>query len=684
MTPVYLSDLVEMKRLQAIADSLFLGAGMPVGIIDALDDAVLVAAGWQEICLNFHRVHPETLTNCRESDRRIKAVVSQGESLKYKCKNGMWDIGIPIMVRGSHLATIFFGQFFYEDEIPDPAFFKRRAAELGFDEAAYMAALSRVPRFSREKVAHILEYNASLARFIEDLAEKEMDRVASDRELVATRQHYQNLVENITDWVWEMDNTGVYTYCSPRITTILGYAPREMLKKDFSVLMPAEEGRRFKRMLYEDTMRGRHIEHAVHSCIHKNGTVRILETNASPVFDDTGTLTGYRGISRDATRRVKTREDLEKREAQLQSIFRASPTGIGMVVDRRLTWVNRKMWEITGYEENEMMGQSARMLYPDDETYKKVGREKYEQISRKGTGTVETVFQCKDGALKDILLSSTPIDTTDWEKGVTFTALDITTSKNTQKKLLEYQEDLEQKVSRRTTQLEAKNRELETFTYSVSHDLKAPLRGIEGYSRLLVEGYRDQLDDEGQLFIDYVRKSTTQMNQLIEDLLAYSRMERRCLQNREINIKELIGLLLDERRHDIEKQGIRIQRTLALETIYSDYDSLRQILGNLLDNAIKFTKNCEQPTVDIGGEALPDSLRLWVKDNGIGFSPEYNKKIFHIFQRLEYSEDYPGTGIGLAMVKKAVQRINGEITVQASPGKGAAFYIEIPVTYSEK
>ena len=256
--------------------------------------------------------------------------------------------------------------------------------------------------------------------------------------------------------------------------------------------------------------------------------------------------------------------------------------------------------------------------------------------------------------------------------------LDITDRINKDKELKEYREHLEDLVKSRTEELEAKNKEMETFTYSVSHDLKAPLRGIDGYSRLLSEEYAEKLDEEGLRFLANIRYSTDQMTQLIEDLLTYSRMERRDLRATQINIRALIDELILEREHEISSKSAQVESKIPTEQMICDRDSMRQIMGNLLDNAIKFTREKTRANIEIGGSEPPDAWKFWVKDNGVGFDPKYQDRIFGIFQRLHRAEDYPGTGVGLALVQKAVHRMGGSIRAEGKPGEGAVFFLEIP------
>ena len=238
---------------------------------------------------------------------------------------------------------------------------------------------------------------------------------------------------------------------------------------------------------------------------------------------------------------------------------------------------------------------------------------------------------------------------------------------------------LEKRVAERTADLEAKNRELETFTYSVSHDLKAPLRGIDGYSRLLIEDHASQLDEEGLSFLKTVRSATGQMNQLIEDLLTYSRLERRSLTNESVDIKAMIENLILERKDDIRRNNIKLVQNIDKIDLSVDHKAVEQAMRNLLDNAIKFSSGNANPVIGISlTKSNKENIILCVEDNGIGIDMKYSDKIFDIFQRLHLPEEYPGTGIGLALVKKAMQRIGGRVWVESELGAGSKFYLEIP------
>jgi len=240
-----------------------------------------------------------------------------------------------------------------------------------------------------------------------------------------------------------------------------------------------------------------------------------------------------------------------------------------------------------------------------------------------------------------------------------------------------YAQELERRVFQRTAELEAKNRELETFSYSVSHDLKAPLRGIDGYSLLLSEDYSEMLDQQGRLFLENIRYGINRMNQLIDDLLAYSRLERRAITRTPIYLRQMIQNIASEWINDPQIRA-KFSFDINCQYIMTDSESLTQALRNLIDNAIKFTRDVQEPRIEIGGSENRDNCVLWVQDNGIGFDMQYADRIFEIFQRLNRDEEYPGTGIGLALVRKAMERIGGRAWTESAPGQGATFYLEIP------
>lgn len=631
--------------------------------------------------------------------------------------------------------------------------------------------------------------------------------------------------------------------------------------------------------------------------------------------------------------RKKSAAELARREATLESIFRAAPIGIGLVSDRVFTRVNTYLCETFGYSKDELLGQSARMLYPSDEAFDWVGREKDAQIKEQGAATIETRWQRKDGKIRDILLSATPLDPSDLSLGITFTALDITErrrgeeellrsekkykalsaefeaildhlpalvfykdkegnylrvnryvadahglskeelrgkstfelypaeeaegylkndlevirsgepklfieelwqteegkkwvstskipfvdnngivsgiigvsiditdrklaqealaeehhkllsifdstdepiyvadpktyellfvneafkkywgdavgqichkalqnldapcpfctndiifgeklgkthiwefqnrttdrwfrcidraiewpdgrevryemaiditdQKASQKEVEKYKQHLEELVQRRTIELESANKELEDFAYSVSHDLRAPLRSIYGFARIISNRFRDDLSEDAQHYFENILQASTHMGTLIDDLLRYSRLGRKALRRQNVSLT----VLLKEIKADLSGRLDELEVTLTiaedLPVVESDPTLLRTIFANLIDNAVAYHREELPREIEVGAKTENDRLTVTVADNGIGISKEFHEKIFNIFQRLHPQHEYPGTGIGLAIVKRSADMLNGRVWVESEPGKGSTFYVELPL-----
>ncbi|MBW8332157.1 MAG: PAS domain S-box protein [Prolixibacteraceae bacterium] len=381
-------------------------------------------------------------------------------------------------------------------------------------------------------------------------------------------------------------------------------------------------------------------------------------------------------IMHDITELRKAEEALREKEEKYRSIYENSSVAILLIsTDGSILSANDFACQIFQRTEEEICqaGRNGLMDLSDPRLPGMLeGRKKYGKI--KG----ELTFLKKDGSKFPCEVSS--VFFTD-QKGRERTSLvirDLTEQKQAEAEVRALTRTLEQRVVERTAQLEAANKELETFTYSVSHDLKAPLRGIDGYSKLLNDLYGQDLNDEAKHFISTIRKSTQLMSQLIDDLLQYSRLERSQLRTEPIMIKPFINAILKINEDEIISHRFSVAIDIPETAIIADSNGIQMALRNLIENAIKFTKAVPEPTIEIKQQDSEISWILSVKDNGIGFDMKYSQRIFEIFQRLHRVEDYPGTGIGLAMVGKAMQRINGRAWAESTPGLGATFYLEIP------
>lgn len=418
--------------------------------------------------------------------------------------------------------------------------------------------------------------------------------------------------------------------------------------------------------------------------IRKDGGTVYGILDANLVRDADGTPSHFIGSVLDITDRKRT-------EAELFSIFRAAPVGIGVVVDRVFTEVNDRLREMTGYTREELIGKSARLLYPTESEFEVVGREKYSQIAERHTGTVETRWRRKDGGIIDIILSSTPIDPKDLSVGVAFTALDITDRKRTEAELIRLNADLA-----------AKNTELEQVVYVASHDLRSPLVNIDGYSRELeyaVEDIRSAFESAPELLetlpavgilleedipeaLRFIRTSAAKMDKLLNGLLRLSRSGRAALNIEPLKMDELMAEVLDAIEFRVREAGATV--TVGdLPDCMGDAVQVNQIFSNLLDNALKYLAPDRPGIISIDGKTDGDRAVYRVSDNGIGIAEEHLAKIFDIFHRLDPTRGN-GEGLGLTIVKRILGRLEGDIWVESAPGSGTSFYVALPADGKEK
>jgi light-regulated signal transduction histidine kinase (bacteriophytochrome) len=235
---------------------------------------------------------------------------------------------------------------------------------------------------------------------------------------------------------------------------------------------------------------------------------------------------------------------------------------------------------------------------------------------------------------------------------------------------------LEHRVAERTVQLEAANKELEAFSYSVSHDLRAPLRAVDGFSQAVMEDYGAQLPDDGRRQLQIIRESAQQMGQLIDDLLTFSRLSRQPLNCQAVNVEQQIGEVLAGLKTECQRPGLQIT-VGALPPCQGDRALLQRVWVNLLSNALKYSGKREQATIEIGCRRENEQNVYFVRDNGTGFDMRYAGKLFGVFHRLHLAEDFEGTGVGLAIVQRVVHRHGGRVWADAEVDRGATFFFTL-------
>ncbi len=341
--------------------------------------------------------------------------------------------------------------------------------------------------------------------------------------------------------------------------------------------------------------------------------------------------------------------------------------------ERRILQVNEYALQVYGYTGEELLGKTLESLITP-ETLSSC-QTQLSGIRESDAVTAEVSFIRKNGSAIPVEISARLFKVDD-RTCLQAIIRDIRERKEKEAEINQLNSSLEERVQERTSQLEAANKELESFAYSVSHDLRAPLRGIDGWSQALMDDYRDKLGDKGLQILGRIRSETQRMGQLIDDMLKFSRDTRGDLNRQEVDITGVVQTITSRLQQANPNRQIKFVVQQGLK-VQGDTRLLEMALSNLLDNSVKFTSKTPQPLILFGEVFKEGKPVFFVHDNGVGFDMAYSQKLFKVFQRLHKASDYPGTGIGLATVQRIIHRHGGKIWAEAQVGQGATFYFTV-------
>jgi PAS domain S-box-containing protein len=411
--------------------------------------------------------------------------------------------------------------------------------------------------------------------------------------------------------------------------------------------------------------------------VRPDGIVRhILQTLAIERDDEGKALRAF-GLQQDVTELRETEEALVESEHRLRRIYDAGLVGVAFwTADGGIADANDRYLEMLGYTRAELEAGSIDWAAITPPEWAERDRESLEELRATGRNAVPFAkeYYRKDGSRLPILTAAAAFD----EEGTSGIGLvvDISEQKRAEAELRRLNLQLEDHVRRRTADLEAANAELESFSYSVSHDLRAPLRHISGFSELLREQLREG-DDETRHFLDRIQQASADMSVLIDDLLQFSRVGRAEMHVERVDMAALVDDVLEVQRSDLD--GRRVDVSVGdLPAVMGDRVLLRQVWANLLDNAFKYTRLRDPASVEVGSREDGGETVYWVRDDGVGFDMLYVDRLFRVFERLHRTEEFEGTGIGLANVGRIVGRHGGRCGAEAVQGEGATFWFSLP------
>ncbi len=513
---------------------------------------------------------------------------------------------------------------------------------------------------------------------------KRVELVVADLE--ATQTELKNALKSAGDLrvaleehaiVAVTDQRGIIQHVNDKFCRISQYTREELIGQDHRIINSGYHSAEFIRDLWRTIANGK----AWHGDIRnraKDGSYYWVDTTLVPFLDDRGKPKQYIAIRADITERQRAQDALRISEQQFRTMANSIPQLAWIAhPDGTVHWYNDRWYDYTGTTPEEMFSSDRQSRLTPEMVPIVMERWKI-AISTKMPFEMEFPIRGVDGHYRTFLTRVHPVK--DAEGNVTQwigTSTDVDELKRAEEEVLRLNASLEQRVLERTAEVEAANKELESFSYSVSHDLRAPLRAMNGFAQLAIEEFGESMPPEAAHYLSRIRNGGKQMGQLIDDLLAFSRLGRRNVQRRSVSMSAIVEEVLTD--FDPLKLGRDIRfHVLELSPSSGDASLLKQVWINLISNAVKYSRGRDVAIIEIGSGPSAAETEYWIRDNGTGFDMEYANKLFEVFQRLHRADEFEGTGVGLAIVQRVIHRHGGRVWAEASPGQGATFRFTLP------
>ncbi|MEW6052182.1 MAG: PAS domain S-box protein [Nitrospirota bacterium] len=492
----------------------------------------------------------------------------------------------------------------------------------------------------------------------------------AELERVALIQHYEYLTKYANDIILLMDTNGRLTEVNERAVSAYGYSRDELLQMNIQDIRASEALSDLDYRLRELHESGGLVYETYHQ--KKDKTVFPVEVSARLIEIEGKKY--FQSIIREISERKEAEFRILEEKKLSDSVINSLP-GVFYLFDennRFLRW-NRNLEAVSGYSSEEISRMSPLEFFAGEENIL-IGKA-VEEVFAQGESVIEANLVSKDGSRTPYFFTGLRF-VSSTHSYLIGTGIDISKRKKTEEELHALNEELEQRVALRTRQLETANRELEAFSYSVSHDLRAPLRSIDGFSQAIQEDFADRLDTEGIDYLQRIRRASQHMGQLIDDMLNLSRVARYEMKHEEVDLSALVRAITADlmAAHPGRDMKCVIEDGVIVN---GDFRLLRIMLENLLNNAWKFSARNTEPLIQFGTTEYKERKVCFIRDNGAGFNMKYAVKLFDPFQRLHTQAEFPGTGVGLAIVYRIIQRHGGQVWAESEEGRGATFYFAL-------